>query len=63
MRREVVYIAGFVAGRIPADLEKDTQRGYFSLDDALVWQIAVIHTPILREQVVAILHKEFPGPA
>ena len=116
MRREAVYledivraaddIEGFVAGRMPADLEKDTQlrnailfsltvigeaansltgefqarhaevrwreviavrnrivHGYFSLDDALVWQIATIHTPILREQVVAILGKEFPNPA
>jgi uncharacterized protein with HEPN domain len=38
-------------------------HGYFSLDDELVWQIATIHTPILREQVVAILHKEFPSLA
>jgi len=116
MRREVVYledifraagdIAGFVAGKMPADLDKDTQlrnailfsltvigeaansltaefharhaevrwrdviavrnrivHGYFSLDDVLVWQIATIHTPILREQVSAILRKEFPGSA
>ena len=38
-------------------------HGYFSLDDELVWQIATIHTPILREQVVAILRKEFPNLA
>jgi uncharacterized protein with HEPN domain len=38
-------------------------HGYFSLDDALVWQIAAIHTPIFREQVAAILRKEFPDPA
>lgn len=116
MRREPVYledivraaddIAGFVAGRMPADLEEDNQlrnailfsltvvgeaansltaefhathgevrwreviavrnrivHGYFSLDDALVWQIATIHIPILREQVAAILRKEFPNPA
>jgi uncharacterized protein with HEPN domain len=116
MRREAVYLedivrapddlAGFVVGKTPADLERDTQlrnailfsltvigeaanslsghfhaahgkvrwrdviamrnrivHGYFSLDDALVWQIATIHTPILREQVVSILRKEFPDPA
>ena len=113
MRREAVYsedivraaneIAGFVAGRMLADLETDTQlrnailisltvigeaagslsgefhaahgeirwrdviavrnrivHGYFSLDDALIWQIATIHTPILREQVFAVLQEEFP---
>jgi uncharacterized protein with HEPN domain len=38
-------------------------HGYFSLDDELVWQIATIHTPILREQVVAILRKEFSNLA
>jgi uncharacterized protein with HEPN domain len=35
-------------------------HGYFSLDDALIWEISVTQTPALRRQVAAILRAEFP---
>ena len=38
-------------------------HGYFSLDPGVVWQIATMHTPILREQVAGILREEFPDSA
>jgi uncharacterized protein with HEPN domain len=38
-------------------------HGYFSLDPVVVWQIATIHTPILREQAAGILREEFPDSA
>lgn len=38
-------------------------HGYFSLDPVVVWQIATIDTPILREQVAGILREEYPDSA
>ena len=36
-------------------------HGYFTLDTSLVWQIATVHVPVLREQIGGILRQEFSG--